>query len=269
MSGWRRCSCCCCLIAVIGITAAGHVRDRPDQHQDRSGDDADPHRDGRDHRRHARRHRPVGRRHAQPRDGDLRRRAAIPACSSPGCGSASFWRSARRSASLNGVLISVIGKLQPFVVTLATWSIIEGCRADRACRRKAAASPRAGSTAIYSMPVRHLGVPLLLLGVLIVGLGMVQPHADLQRAPRGRLERAQRLPQPRLAARRPTPGPMGFPGFSRRLPASISRRRPAPDQPTVGTPVRAAGHRRGGDRRHQPAGWARLADRHRSSARSS
>ena len=28
---------------------------------------------------------------------------------------------------LNGLIISVLGKLQPFVVTLATWSILEGC----------------------------------------------------------------------------------------------------------------------------------------------
>ena len=73
----------------------------------------------------ARRHRPVDRRHAQSRDGDRRdphrrrrvRRAAAVDRRHPRVGAV--------VGVLNGLLISV-SQLQPFLVTLATWSILDG-----------------------------------------------------------------------------------------------------------------------------------------------
>ena len=91
----------------------------------RRGDDADPRRHRPDHRAAPRRHRPLDRRHDQPRHRDRRhplrrrpgQRPALVGCSSS--------RSASPSGALNGLLISVL-RLQPFLVTLATWSILSG-----------------------------------------------------------------------------------------------------------------------------------------------
>jgi ribose transport system permease protein len=66
---------------------------------------------------------------------------------------------------VNGVLISVI-RLQPFVVTLATWSIIEGV-ALIVLPSESSGVPESWVTAIYSNPF-GISAALLLLGVLLL-----------------------------------------------------------------------------------------------------
>lgn len=63
-------------------------------------------------------------------------------------------------------LIVTIGKLQPFVVTLATWSILEGC-ALTVLPAETSGVPKSWVNLAHAMPF-GIGVPLILLGVLIV-----------------------------------------------------------------------------------------------------
>ena len=98
---------------------------------------------------------------------------------------------------LNGVLISLLG-LQPFLVTLATWSIVEGI-ALIVQPSEGGNVPAAWFSFGYSTV---LGLPLSVAAPprpdRVVGL--VPPHAPREPHPRRRFERAQRLSQPRLAA---------------------------------------------------------------------
>jgi ribose transport system permease protein len=66
---------------------------------------------------------------------------------------------------LNGLIIT-LGKLQPFVVTLATWSILEGC-ALTILPAETSGVPQTWVDAEHWMP-GGIGVPMMLLGVLIV-----------------------------------------------------------------------------------------------------
>jgi ribose transport system permease protein len=66
---------------------------------------------------------------------------------------------------LNGVIITV-GKLQPFVVTLATWSILEGC-ALTILPAETSGVPKSWVDLAHAMP-GNIGVPMMLLGLLIV-----------------------------------------------------------------------------------------------------
>ena len=66
---------------------------------------------------------------------------------------------------LNGVIIT-LGKLQPFVVTLATWSILEGC-ALTVLPAETSGVPKAWVDLAHAMPF-GLGVPAILLAALIV-----------------------------------------------------------------------------------------------------
>lgn len=66
---------------------------------------------------------------------------------------------------LNGLIIT-LGKLQPFVVTLATWSILEGC-ALTILPAETSGVPKTWVDAEHWMP-GGIGVPMMLLGVLIV-----------------------------------------------------------------------------------------------------
>jgi ribose transport system permease protein len=66
---------------------------------------------------------------------------------------------------LNGVIIT-LGKLQPFVVTLATWSILEGC-ALTILPAETSGVPKIWVDAEHLL-VAGVGVPIMLLAVLIV-----------------------------------------------------------------------------------------------------
>lgn len=66
---------------------------------------------------------------------------------------------------LNGIIIS-LGKLQPFVVTLATWSILEGC-ALTVLPAETSGVPKSWVDLEHAMP-GGIGVPIMLLVVLIV-----------------------------------------------------------------------------------------------------
>jgi ribose transport system permease protein len=66
---------------------------------------------------------------------------------------------------LNGVIIT-LGKLQPFVVTLATWSILEGC-ALTVLPAETSGVPKSWVDLEHAMPF-GIGVPLILLGVLVI-----------------------------------------------------------------------------------------------------
>jgi ribose transport system permease protein len=66
---------------------------------------------------------------------------------------------------LNGLIIT-FGKLQPFVVTLATWSILEGC-ALIILPAETSGVPKSWVDLEHAMPL-GIGVPMILLGALIV-----------------------------------------------------------------------------------------------------
>ncbi len=66
---------------------------------------------------------------------------------------------------LNGMIIT-FGKLQPFVVTLATWSILEGC-ALTVLPAETSGVPDSWVDLAHAMPF-GIGVPLMLLGVLVI-----------------------------------------------------------------------------------------------------
>jgi ribose transport system permease protein len=66
---------------------------------------------------------------------------------------------------LNGLIIT-LGKLQPFVVTLATWSILEGC-ALTVLPAETSGVPRTWVDLEHAMPF-GIGVPMIILGVLVV-----------------------------------------------------------------------------------------------------
>lgn len=66
---------------------------------------------------------------------------------------------------LNGVIVT-LGKLQPFVVTLATWSILEGC-ALTVLPAETSGVPKSWVDLEHAMPF-GIGVPMMLLGGLIV-----------------------------------------------------------------------------------------------------
>lgn len=66
---------------------------------------------------------------------------------------------------LNGLIIT-LGKLQPFVVTLATWSILEGC-ALTVLPAETSGVPKSWVEFEHAMPF-GIGVPVIILGVLIV-----------------------------------------------------------------------------------------------------
>lgn len=66
---------------------------------------------------------------------------------------------------LNGLIIT-LGKLQPFVVTLATWSILEGC-ALTVLPAETSGVPKSWVEFQHAMP-GGIGVPMILLGILIV-----------------------------------------------------------------------------------------------------
>jgi ribose transport system permease protein len=66
---------------------------------------------------------------------------------------------------LNGLIIT-FGKLQPFVVTLATWSILEGC-ALTVLPAETSGVPQSWVDLEHAMP-GGIGVPMMLLGVLVV-----------------------------------------------------------------------------------------------------
>ena len=66
---------------------------------------------------------------------------------------------------LNGLIIT-FGQLQPFVVTLATWSILEGC-ALIILPAETSGVPKSWVDLEHAMPF-GIGVPMILLGVLIV-----------------------------------------------------------------------------------------------------
>lgn len=65
---------------------------------------------------------------------------------------------------LNGLIIT-FGKLQPFVVTLATWSILEGC-ALTVLPAENSGVPQSWVDIAQAVPF-GIGVPMILLGVLI------------------------------------------------------------------------------------------------------
>jgi ribose transport system permease protein len=65
---------------------------------------------------------------------------------------------------LNGVIIT-FGRLQPFVVTLATWSILEGC-ALTILPAETSGVPKSWVDLAHAMP-GGIGVPMMLLAVLI------------------------------------------------------------------------------------------------------
>jgi ribose transport system permease protein len=65
---------------------------------------------------------------------------------------------------LNGLIIA-LGRLQPFVVTLATWSILEGC-ALTILPAETSGVPRSWVDLEHAMPF-GIGVPMMLLVVLI------------------------------------------------------------------------------------------------------
>ena len=65
----------------------------------------------------------------------------------------------------NGLIIT-LGKLQPFVVTLATWSILEGS-ALTVLPAETSGVPRSWVDLAHAMP-GGIGVPIMLLGALIV-----------------------------------------------------------------------------------------------------
>lgn len=66
---------------------------------------------------------------------------------------------------LNGLIIT-LGKLQPFVVTLATWSILEGC-ALTVLPAETSGVPRSWVDLEHAMPF-GIGVPIMLLVVLVI-----------------------------------------------------------------------------------------------------
>ena len=66
---------------------------------------------------------------------------------------------------LNGLIIT-FGRLQPFVVTLATWSILEGC-ALTILPAETSGVPKSWVDLEHSMPF-GIGVPMILLAALIV-----------------------------------------------------------------------------------------------------
>lgn len=66
---------------------------------------------------------------------------------------------------VNGVIVT-LGKLQPFVVTLATWSILEGC-ALTVLPAETSGVPESWVALAHAMPL-GLGVPAMLLCVLII-----------------------------------------------------------------------------------------------------
>lgn len=66
---------------------------------------------------------------------------------------------------LNGLIITY-GKLQPFVVTLATWSILEGC-ALTILPAETSGVPKSWVDIEHAMPL-GIGVPMMLLAGLIV-----------------------------------------------------------------------------------------------------
>ncbi|MEP7240974.1 MAG: ABC transporter permease [Devosia sp.] len=66
---------------------------------------------------------------------------------------------------VNGLIITY-GKLQPFVVTLATWSILEGC-ALTILPAETSGVPKSWVDAEHWMP-GGIGVPIMMLGVLIL-----------------------------------------------------------------------------------------------------
>lgn len=66
---------------------------------------------------------------------------------------------------LNGIIIT-LGRLQPFVVTLATWSILEGC-ALTVLPAESSGVPKDWVAFAHAMPL-GLGIPALLLAGLIV-----------------------------------------------------------------------------------------------------
>ncbi|HWA20491.1 MAG TPA: ABC transporter permease [Devosia sp.] len=66
---------------------------------------------------------------------------------------------------VNGLIIT-FGRLQPFVVTLATWSILEGC-ALTVLPAETSGVPKSWVDLEHAMPF-GIGVPMILLGILIV-----------------------------------------------------------------------------------------------------
>ena len=78
---------------------------------------------------------------------------------------------------LNGLIIS-LGKLQPFVVTLATWSILEGC-ALTVLPAENSGVPKSWFDVEHAMPF-GIGVPMMLLGALSVLWAWFSSHADPQ-----------------------------------------------------------------------------------------
>ena len=88
----------------------------------------------------------------------------------PGLGESVFWIAFVLALGVGvGVLNAVIitlGKLQSFVVTLATWSILEGC-ALTVLPAETSGVPKSWVDLEHAMPF-GIGVPMILLGVLIV-----------------------------------------------------------------------------------------------------
>jgi ribose transport system permease protein len=88
----------------------------------------------------------------------------------PGSGESLFWivfvlALGGGVGVLNGVIIT-LGKLQPFVVTLATWSILEGC-ALTVLPAETSGVPKTWVDIAHAMPF-GLGVPAILMAVLII-----------------------------------------------------------------------------------------------------
>lgn len=88
---------------------------------------------------------------------------------------------------LNGLIIT-FGKLQPFVVTLATWSILEGC-ALTVLPAETSGVPKSWVDLEHATPF-GIGVPIMLLIGLVLLWAWFKPDARLQRYSRGRLELA-------------------------------------------------------------------------------
>ena len=128
---------------------------------------------------------------------------------------------------VNGLLISGL-RLQPFLITLATWSIVEGV-ALIVQPSEGGKAPAVWFAWGYST-IAGVPISIVLLGspLSLVGMVSAAPGSSTRSAPPGATSAAPSS----TVSRSPGPmwRPMGSPASSPRSRASSTRRRPAPDR---------------------------------------
>ena len=209
----------------LRVAPRGRLHARGAQHRHRRGDDAPPRRHRPDHRAAARRHRSFDRRHDLARHRDRRDAVRRRLVDGRRSGPSPIIAIGFGVGAINGLLISVL-RLQPFLVTLATWSILSGA-ALLILPTDGGQLPD-GWMRFGNAIFLGLSTSVWILIVLFLFWLWFREHPPRHRHPRHRLEREVGVPLRRLAAPHQRPRPTACPASSPRSPRSTSPPRPAP-----------------------------------------